>query len=902
MRKTVQNMFRTRKIHDGADAGASHHRHDEDSCDEDDRAEPQHLADLVLTGNIADLDAEDEANEKRRLAKEERHLFEEEERKRLLEVERLRNLPRQIVVADPIPATTLSPSFGKVRDILTANGVPEPKHKKIFAALEAMHEALVGVAAKGTAKLLVELIDPTAQASECTEATKACKEAVEYYKARNGYNDRKQQRHECYLNGPPELTRDQRVKEFEHQLRTVGMRIMALDWNRSQLIEAHAMCKAQKFKGPFSTTVVAAKRARAEVSQHALVQSLRKLHTVGRSVMSCVSVRLQEAARQYEEALERYEREEPAALSRLRAILNGEDTIVSPHPGPAISDFGKGAVGTSNGTTSLLSVASNVDSPSKGSGSPSKRSKELTSINLAQSSDVQPKDRMNPVKQELSPDGRDVAFGTDGDRASPTDKRFLLGLFHDALISAPYLLALVKHAVFSSLCDEPFQGYDDNPNGRVVEVPMQQSDRCEAKTKRWYGGSFDQLLDVARVAVVCNTMKGMCQIVQQIVEMESKGEIAIDLVRNGFDSRRTAPNFDSGFNGGLCWGEAERIDASGVYLNLYIRFIDSPYLPQHMKNFAHVHEVRFVLTKMYAIDRDLHAGSDVLAAEWAKEAYPGFDASYGMTGSLNSSNAEDASDAGISTDAIRSGLVASIDLGSILHVDVGVLNELAQLAKLSLDPRCRLVEIIAANTTFGTNLGTLFSSNPPGASITCHKKLRVLKLQGAEVFGTLDPIEHLDQLRVLDLSSCFGIEGPLDALDGWHHLRVLNLESTRVAGTLEPLEFCTSLEYVNISNCVDISGTLDPLANLIRLKFLWLPGCTRFNGSLFGLLRCRTLTNFNASRSKIEVPPSCPKADAHGPPLVYPDRAACLELLDWMAEVTGAVVIRTEGGFSEIQC
>ena len=77
-------------------------------------------------------------------------------------------------------------------------------------------------------------------------------------------------------------------------------------------------------------------------------------------------------------------------------------------------------------------MASNVDSPSKGSGSPSKRSKELTSINLAQSSDVQPKDRMNPVRQELSPDGRDVAFGTDGDRASPTDKRFLLGLFHDA--------------------------------------------------------------------------------------------------------------------------------------------------------------------------------------------------------------------------------------------------------------------------------------------------------------------------------------------------------------------------------------------------------------------------------------------------------------------------------------
>ena len=190
-------------------------------------------------------------------------------------------------------------------------------------------------------------------------------------------------------------------------------------------------------------------------------------------------------------------------------------------------------------------------------------------------------------------------------------------------------------------------------------------------------------------------------------------------------------------------------------------------------------------------------------------------------------------------------------------------------------------------------------SNP---CINCNEVPSILtRLKNVYVStGYRDPIEHLDQLRTLDLSSCFGIEGPLDALDGWHHLRVLNLESTRVEGTLEPLEFCIALEYINVSNCISISGTLDPLANLVRLKFLWLAGCSRFYGSLFGLMRCRALGNFNASRSKIELPPGCPKADANGPLLVYPDRRSCLELLDWIAEVTGATVMRSEGGFSSI--
>ena len=650
------------------------------------------------------------------------------------------------------------------------------------------------------------------------------------------------------------------VEEFNNQVHTVASRIMRLDWDRTQLVEAHNMSRFQRFKGPFSHNVVAVKREQAENSQRHLVESVRCLQSLGRSIMSSVSITLQNAAEKYEAALHRYEVEEEAAFIRLRTIV--EKDITSQ----------RYVLPLGNSTSSSKFAA------------PAQVTKNLKRL-----------------EQKLSSDGEDIAFGTDcQDGASPTDKRFLIGLMHDALIAAPYLMTLLRQAVYTSHCDEAFEGYDNNPNGTAFEIPLQQVHRCEMKAKMWYNGSYSMLVDIARAAIVCPTVMGICEIMIQLREMEEKGEIAIDLIRNGFAERLSSPDFDLGLNGGFRWGTTEHNEASAIYLNVYIRFVDSPYIPARMKHFPHVMECRFILSSMYDIERALVTGPHAEAVCWAKNAFPGFDSSYKITGSLNSANYLNPGKGGVSTEAIRCGLVTSIDLGCIMKVDVGVMNELAQLAKVSLDPHCRLVEIKAENTSFATNLGCLFSSNPPNASIECHKKLRSLKLAGAEILGTLDPIEHLDSLRVLDLSSCFGVEGPLDAFDGWLHLRVLNLESTQVEGSLEPLEYCTALEYINVSNCVQLCGTLDPLANLKRIKTLWLSGCSRFTGSIFPILRCRSLSNFNASRSKIEIPPGCPKADAHGPPLVYPDRASCLALLDWMAEATGATIVRQEGGFSVV--
>ena len=737
-------MFGTSRIHlEGGNGGNDHEAdpgtnagtpaaatHVPASHEPDDYV-PPHLADLVLTGNIADLDAEDKAHENHLRQEAERKRFEDERRRRAEEVKRLRNLPKPVVVDDPIPATTLRPAFSKVCDVLVANGVPEASHKKVLAALEAMHETLVGVAAKGTARLLVELIDPTPERLETTDAMKTCSEFVDDYMAQNNYNDRKQQRHECYIEGPPQLTKAQRVDEFNHQLRTVGMRIMSLDWDRSQLIEAHAMCKGQKFKGPFQAAVVGAKRERAEASQRALMSSLRSLETIGRATMAVTSTTLQTVTNKYEEGLRQHEMDEAAAFARLRAMIDGDDQgslDKSMSPTAGLIEFGKGAVGTSNGTTSL-SVA-------KSEASPSKRDSPTKAV---QSPDGRQKGRAHIVRQKLSPDGRDIAFGTDGDTASVTDKRFLIGLIHDALISAPHLLALVKHAIYSSLTDVDFEGYDENPNGKCFEVPMQLPSRCEVKVKSRYDGCFDQLVDISRVVVVCDKVQGMCEVIHQVQEMESKGEVVIEAIHNGFAERQGAPNFDLGLNGGFRWGEAEKNDVNGICVNLYLRFVNSPYLPKHMKSFPHICEVRFVMSNMHAVERAFSTGVNSAAAEWAKESFPSFDPSLGSTGSLNSANdgISPAAPGGISTEAIRCGLVTSIDLGSIMHVDVGVMNELAKLAKVSLDPCCRLVEIKAANTSFGTNLGALFSSHPPNPSIQCHKRLRALKLSGAELLGTL---------------------------------------------------------------------------------------------------------------------------------------------------------------------
>ena len=226
---------------------------DQDSEDEDTNLI---FKGLVLKGNITDLDVENKALERHHLEEEKRKREEEEEKRRIEEIERLKILPVPAVIDYPIPETVLSPSFEKVRRVLLDAGVKDENHRKVFDALNVMHQAMVGVAAKGTAKILAEMIDPSPEESEVADATRTCKDVVKMYKRKNEYNDRKKQRHEAYLKGPPRLTSAQRVEEFNSQVHTVASRIMRLDWDRTQLVEAHNMSRFQRFKGPFSQNVV----------------------------------------------------------------------------------------------------------------------------------------------------------------------------------------------------------------------------------------------------------------------------------------------------------------------------------------------------------------------------------------------------------------------------------------------------------------------------------------------------------------------------------------------------------------------------------------------------------------------------------------------------------------------
>ena len=98
---------------------------------------------LVLKGNITDLDVENKALERHHLEEEKRKREEEEERRRIEEIEQLKILPVPAVIDDPIPETILSPSFEKVRRVLLDAGVKDGNHRKVFDALNIMHQAMV---------------------------------------------------------------------------------------------------------------------------------------------------------------------------------------------------------------------------------------------------------------------------------------------------------------------------------------------------------------------------------------------------------------------------------------------------------------------------------------------------------------------------------------------------------------------------------------------------------------------------------------------------------------------------------------------------------------------------------------------------------------------------------------
>lgn len=111
-------------------------------------------------------------------------------------------------------------------------------------------------------------------------------------------------------------------------------------------------------------------------------------------------------------------------------------------------------------------------------------------------------------------------------------------------------------------------------------------------------------------------------------------------------------------------------------------------------------------------------------------------------------------------------------------------------------------------------------------------RLRFVRIEHANLTGSLEPLSRAFKLRHLSLVGCDLLASSLEPLAALNNLRHLNLSGCiRIKGDLKPLSKLVDLRLLHLAWC-DLRGDIWPLAALRHLRYLDLDWCSHLRGSL----------------------------------------------------------------------
>lgn len=115
----------------------------------------------------------------------------------------------------------------------------------------------------------------------------------------------------------------------------------------------------------------------------------------------------------------------------------------------------------------------------------------------------------------------------------------------------------------------------------------------------------------------------------------------------------------------------------------------------------------------------------------------------------------------------------------------------------------------------------------------CSSRLRCVRIEHANLCGSLEPLRLAVNLRKLSLAGCDALELTLEPLRELVRLRYLNLSGCgRLEGDLEALSQLANLNALHLAWCQGLRGHIAPLGKLHRLRYLDLDWCIHLHGSL----------------------------------------------------------------------
>lgn len=142
-------------------------------------------------------------------------------------------------------------------------------------------------------------------------------------------------------------------------------------------------------------------------------------------------------------------------------------------------------------------------------------------------------------------------------------------------------------------------------------------------------------------------------------------------------------------------------------------------------------------------------------------------------------------------------------------------------------------------------------------------RLRFVRIEHANLTGSLEPLSRAFKLRHLSLVGCDLLASSLEPLAALTNLHHLNLSGCiRIRGDLKPLSKLVDLRLLHLAWC-DLRGDIWPLAALRHLRYLDLDWCSHLRGSLANVFGGSQDADDDQARAA-QYP-----AENSRPPLVY---------------------------------
>lgn len=178
-------------------------------------------------------------------------------------------------------------------------------------------------------------------------------------------------------------------------------------------------------------------------------------------------------------------------------------------------------------------------------------------------------------------------------------------------------------------------------------------------------------------------------------------------------------------------------------------------------------------------------------------------------------------------------------------------SALAALGQVSRSLRGALAEFVVRGVPDGSapRIVDIFSE-PSLFTLGKTQRLRCLRVEHANLKGSLEPLAHARFLEKVSLAGCDLVQSTLQPLQHLTRLVFLNLYGCgRLKGDLKPLSGLASLKTLILAWCHGLKGDVVDLRPLLGLKCLDLDWCAGIQGNVAHALAAAPLMRLSVYRA-----------------------------------------------------